>query len=117
MKVTFDQQDALERKIKDYSNSLIQNSEIHLRHEMKYFQNTFDNIKLENGKYHLEAIKQTKTVQTKLDEFLILKEKFIADKEELMNKLERTEKIEDNFQIEYSNFKKSYSYMTKSLKV
>ncbi len=84
---------------------------------MEYFQSTFDNIKVENGKYHLEAMKQTKTVQSKLDEFLELKEKFIADNEEILNKIEQREKIEDNMQIEYSCFKKDHSNITQSLKV
>jgi len=111
------QQESLERKIKDYCVTIVENSEIHIRSDIKYCQNTFNDIRLENGRYHFEAIKLTKEVKEKLDGFLELKAKFNAETEKIQKQFEECIATKDLILNEYNSFKSNYESTQKTIKV
>jgi hypothetical protein len=76
----------IEKSLQDYCNNLLERKDQEYIFEIQDLKESVNNIKVENGKYHLEAMKIVKSVRERVD-------KFYVDSDEITSSMERTNEI------------------------
>jgi len=74
-----DQKTAIERNLKDYVNEIFSVYKIEKENEMNDIRESIKNTKIENGKYHLEAMKVVNHQKQIIDEYNSMSEGLIAN--------------------------------------
>ncbi len=62
LKVVTEHQENLEKRLKEFCYNVNQNTEKTLKEEIGEYERKMHDIKMENGKYHLEAMKLVKEI-------------------------------------------------------
>jgi len=100
IKTILDQRITIETNLKEFINQLVENSESGIRGQLKMFESDISATKIENGKYHLEAMKKVKDIKDEFSNFMCYKEEILDE----VNK-EKTERKKFNSELE-KEFKK-----------
>jgi len=73
------QNENTENNLKSYMNDLVQNSLEGFKSEIEMFESDVKSAKLENGKYHLEAMKKIKELKEDHNSFIAFRSQFLSE--------------------------------------
>ena len=74
LKTILDQRETIETNLKLYINQLIENTQSESRSQLQFIETDIKATKIENGKYHLEAMKKVKEFKEELESFKNMKQ-------------------------------------------
>ncbi len=112
-----DQKYSLKRNVKEYITKVFVNFKSEFVNELTDIKDSIEITKLENGKYHLEAMKLVKSQKEKADEFSSLSEGLFANWKNGLESIKGANHNCDQIRKEWEVTEKDHSKILDELKV
>jgi len=110
--------DINEKNIREYSTKTLKQCELLFQDEVKVIHQKIDDVKLENGKYHLEVMKKIKELNITLQEADKIKDELKTLWDEELLKLKNYHGVKfDSFLGEIRRVEVELNYLNTSVKV
>jgi len=110
-------QDEKNNNIKELCRNTIKELHQYINKQFEKFEQDKTSLRMENGKYHLEAMKQIKDTKVELDLFHKEKEKFYEEFKIINTKQEEDLKIINNSFAEFRKSVKCFHEIEEDIKV
>jgi len=110
-------QETQEKRIKEFCYNILQTSEKNFKEDLQNINNNFSDIKMENGRYHLEAMKIVKELNLKIGEINEMKEEIYYALEKDKKHIETNNHLVESMKEEFHSIKNNHHFVNDSLKV
>ena len=116
IKMMSDSQDNIEKRIKEFCYNILNGFEKGMRDEISSIRDSFGDIKMENGKYHREAMSLVKDSLVKIEELNEMKVELDYTREKDAKLIENNNKLVEDLKAEFMTLKQSHKDVNEALK-
>jgi len=100
-KTVVEQKVSTETNLKEFCTQIMESAKNEMKYTIEELERNVNNTKIENGKYHVEAMRTVKEAKEKLEEFK-------EDKEYIMSMIEKQNTIYSDNKAEFDNMKEQF---------
>ena len=100
-KTVVEQKVSTETNLKEFCTQIMESAKNEMKYTIEELERNVNNTKIENGKYHVEAMRTVKEAKEKLEEFK-------EDKEYIMSMIEKQNTIYSDNKAEFDNMEEQF---------
>jgi len=116
-KMLLDQRAAIETNMKDFVLNLVKDLENGSLGQIKQFGVDLSNVRIENGKYHIEARNNLKIITNNIEEVNKIKNDYITEWQQEKEMFAENRNLFDGVYAEFKKTEKNHDEITTTIKV